>query len=63
MYLEQDQWQQANQYTLRYFFDPNKKVKVYTEGKSFMEEISGRDLLKYWDKKIYLSLLKKKKVN
>ena len=55
MYLEQDQWQQVNQYTLRYLFDPNKTVKVYTEGKSFMEEINGRDLLKYWD--IYFQIL------
>ena len=61
MYLEQDQWQQVNQYTLRYFFDPNKKVKVYTEGKSFMEEISGRDLLKYWDKKNISELTEKEK--
>ena len=61
MYLEQDQWQQVNQYTLRYLFDPNKTVKIYTEGKSFMEEINGRDLLKYWDKKSISELTEKEK--
>ena len=51
MFLEQDQWRQISKYTFRYFFDPNKKVKIYSDSKDFIEEINGIELLKYWDKK------------
>lgn len=61
MYLEQDQWQQLNQFTVRYLFDVNKKVNIYTINKELIETVNGSELLNYWDRKNISELTEKEK--
>lgn len=62
MYLEQDQWQQLNQFTVRYLFDVNKKVNIYTINKELIETINGSELLNYWERKNISELTEKEKL-
>lgn len=57
MYLDKKMFTQIDEKTSRYVIDINKYVKIYDKHGTEIEQVSGKDLMEYWEDKTDVNIM------